>query len=83
MFVHACVLIDLQWCTDNVGLPRNNGFTSYPAPRPLFDPGFPDGYTVYFGCSGESRSPFGPTNSTCQNGTWSHMPPSCESKDHY
>ena len=71
-----------QWCYGRIGLPRNNGFTGYPPPRPKPRPGFPDGYTAYFGCTDEDRTLVGPTNSTCKNGTWSHMPGSCESEEY-
>ena len=64
-------------CTGSLGLLY--GSTTYPAPRPSFAHGTPDGYTIYFSCE-EGRHLVGPTNSTCLDGTWSHQPGTCEIK---
>ena len=70
-----------QRCTTSPGLPQNGGVTDYPPPRDFISGAIaiPDGYTVYFRCQGGNIL-VGPTNSTCQNGIWSHRPPRCESE---
>ena len=61
------------------GLPSNGGVTNFPPPRNFAD-GIPDGYTAFFGCGGSGKTLVGPSSSTCQDGTWSQRPGSCQSE---
>ena len=56
------------------------GGTRYPIPHNYTNGAPADGYTVIFQCFG-GKILIGPTSSTCQDGTWSHLPQSCESKE--
>ena len=59
------------------GVPAGyGGATTHPNPVQYSNGGLADGYTVIFGCL-YGRHYVGPTQSTCEDGTWSHRPGSC------